>query len=74
MEYLQKNINSAEGMKSDNQIEGNFEQSLTDKMKNSNVLSTRHQKEAQRTEKNCNWFIIADDFIFLNSRINLYNI
>ncbi|CAG9539335.1 unnamed protein product [Cercopithifilaria johnstoni] len=56
MEYLKKNTNSTEG-RSDDQVKGNFEQSLTDKMKNSNI-PTGHQKElshlqeVQRTEAN----------------------
>ncbi|KAL3985291.1 hypothetical protein ACH3XW_38020 [Acanthocheilonema viteae] len=45
MEYLQRNTNTVEEGKSDNQNEGNFEQSLINNMKNSNVLSTEYPKE-----------------------------
>uniref|UniRef100_A0A0R3S018 Uncharacterized protein n=1 Tax=Elaeophora elaphi TaxID=1147741 RepID=A0A0R3S018_9BILA len=59
MEYLQKyaNIAGGGGGKSDNQDEQNFEQSLTDKRKNSNLSSIGQQKgfsdlyEIQRTGK-----------------------
>lgn len=60
LEHLQECTNNVARKRSDNQSEGKFEQSLTDKKKNSNVFSTEQQKEsnylqeAQWIKGNCN--------------------